>query len=385
MTDTAVLTTEKKKRIIRSGDFGMIVSTLILSLFGVIMVFSASYYTGLSKYGDAFYYLKDALKWFVLGWLVFAFFSLIDCHFWGKFYWAILGIGFVFLVALLVLPESLGLTQTINNATRWLVVPHLFSFMPGEVIKFCFVIFFASYYSKHKNVADNVLGGVFIPLLIAGAAFILIYEQPNLSTAGIVLLMAGAIMIVAGIAWKWIIGLVLIGGVGAVGLFFLKGADYMKSRLDNFWDPFADSLGKGYQVCQGLLAFGSGGVKGLGLGHSVQKALYLPEPMNDFILPIVGEELGFIGVVALIAVYAFLIYRLMYIAINASDRYGMLVAAGVAIHIALQVIINIAVVTASFPPTGVVLPLISLGGTATVLIMGELGLAYNVSRQMNKL
>ena len=174
--------------------------------------------------------------------------------------------------------------------------------------------------------------------------------------------------------------LVGLGAAGFAGLIIIKGGYWMR-RVLNFTDPFEDALGSGYQVSQGLLAFGSGGVFGVGLGKSMQKALYLPEAMSDFILPIIGEELGFVGVMALMAVYLFLIWRGCLVSINAKDLFGTLLAGGITLHIALQVILNIAVVTASFPPTGVVLPLISLGGTATVLFMAELGMLYNISKQ----
>ena len=388
MTNTVAVKadTKPKKRLqskYHEGDFGMIITAAVLSLFGLVMVFSASYYTGLSKFNDAFYYLKDDLKWLVFGWAVFAVFAFIDYHVWQNkvLNYIILGAGFLCLIALLVLPSSLKLTVTLNGATRWINVFGLFTFMPGEVIKFCFILFYAAYYSEYAKRTEPWVQGFVIPIGIGGAAFLLIFAQPNLSTACIVIVMVVALMFIAGISWVKLVAAIGLGIVGVIGLVVLKGADYMIARLDNFWDPFADSLGKGYQVCQSLLAFGSGGVTGVGLGNSVQKALYLPEAMNDFILPIIGEELGFIGVLLLIIVYVFLLYRLVHIAMLAKDRMGTLLAAGVAVHLGLQVILNIAVVTASFPPTGVVLPLISLGGTATALIMAELGIAYNVSRQ----
>ena len=368
----------KKRKYIskfHEGDFWLIVTTLALSLFGLIMVFSASYYTGLSKYSDALYYLKQNVVWVAGGWVVFLVFAAVDYHFLKKLAPVILGIGFV-LLCLIFTPMGI----TINNATRWLDFK-IFTVMPGEVIKFCMIVFIASFYSKDKNLINKPVSGILPVFGISLAAFLLIFRQPNFSTAGIVLMLCICMMIAAGLYWRWIIvggGLVLGAGVG---LFLFKGSEYMAARLDKFWDPFANYLGKGYQVAQSLIAFGSGGVFGIGMGKSVQKALYLPEPMNDFILPIIGEELGFVGVVCLIIVYIILIWRLFMVSINAKDRFGMLLAAGVAIHIGLQVIINIAVVTASFPPTGVVLPLISLGGTASLLIMGELGIAYNVSRQ----
>ncbi|MDO5331350.1 MAG: putative peptidoglycan glycosyltransferase FtsW [Bacillota bacterium] len=352
----------------------MIVITILLSLFGLVMVFSASYYTGLSKFGDATYYLRSDIVWVAAGWVAFVILSFVDYHMLKHLAIPAIIVGFI-LLGLIFTP--LGIT--INNATRWLDFK-LFTVMPGEVIKACFILFFAWYYSYKCNLKKYKFKGALVGLAIAGAAFLLILKQPNFSTAGIVLMLAVGIMFIAGLSWWWII----ICGGGLVGTFIVvlmfKGG-YIAERLDKFWDPFSDALGKGYQVSQGLLAFGSGGVTGLGLGKSVEKALYLPEPMNDFILPIIGEELGFIGVMVLVIAFVILIWRLFTVAMHSDDRFGMLIASGVALHMALQVILNIAVVTASFPPTGVVLPLISLGGTSTILVMGELGIAYNISKQ----
>lgn len=356
------------------GDYWMIVITVLLSLFGLVMVFSASYYTALSKYNDPLYYLKDDLVWVAAGWIAFLVFSYLDYHILKLFAIPAVVVGFLLL---LLIFTPMGIT--INNATRWLNFK-FFTVMPGEVIKTCFVLFYAWFYSHKMNLTKSKFLAAFPGLGLAGAAFILIFKQPNLSTAGIVVLLCAAMMFVAGLSWIWVI-IAGGGGAAAVGALVLFKGGYMLERIDKFWDPFSDALGSGYQVVQSLLAFGSGGVTGIGLGKSVQKALYLPEPMNDFILPIIGEELGFIGVSALIIAFVVLIWRLFTISMHAKDKFGMYLSSGVAIHIALQVIINIAVVTASFPPTGVVLPLISLGGTATILMMAELGIAYNISKQ----
>jgi len=356
------------------GDYWMIVVTVLLSLFGLIMVFSASYYSALSKYDDPTYYLKQDAKWVVFGWIAFLAFSMIDYHWFKKLAVISLAIGTI-LLCLIFTP----LGMTINNATRWLDFK-LFTVMPGEVIKFCLILFLAWFYTYKVDLFKHKVKGVLVGFVLAGIYFILIFKQPNLSTAGIVVMLIIGMMFVAGLSWVWII-LGIGGGAAAVFFLVLYKGGYMAERLDNFWDPFADALGKGYQVCQGLLAFGSGGVLGLGLGQSVEKALYLPEPMNDFILPIIGEELGFVGVMVLVLAFIVLIWRLFTIGMHSCDKFGMLLACGVAIHMALQVILNIAVVTASFPPTGVVLPLISLGGTSTVLVMSELGIAYNISKQ----
>ena len=376
--------TKKKKKIrIKSkfgeGDFYVVVTTLILSVIGIVAVFSASYYTAISKYGDPNYYLKNNAIWMAIGWLAFIFFSLIDYHVWSKFALPAIIVGF-FLLLLLFTPSSLGIAKTINQATRWIQIPGTgFTFMPGEIFKPALILFISWYFACKPSRAKTLKG--FLPVvLVAGAAFVLIFKQPNLSTAGLVLLIALGMLVVAGIKFGWILLGVGVGAAGLAGLIVLKGSYWLK-RVTSFFDPFSDPLGDGYQVVQGLLAFGSGGVTGVGLGRSMQKALYLPEAMSDFILPIIGEEVGFIGVIVLLAVYMVLLYRGSLISVNARDMFGTLMAAGITIHLGLQVILNVAVVSASFPPTGVVLPLISLGGTATVLFMMELGILFNISKQ----
>ena len=367
------------------GDFGVLTTTLILTVFGVIMVYSASYYTALSKYGDPGYYLRNNMMWMAIGWAVFVLFAFVDYHAWGRL--AVPGMIVAFFTLLLIFtPKSWGIAVTLNNATRWIrVIPgrDSITFMPGEITKVALILFIAWFYASGPKRIHKILKGHLIILGVAGAAFVLIYKQPNLSTAGIVVLLAVGMMLMAGLAWGWVLFAVG-GGAGAFAAIVAIKGGYWLQRVTSFWDPFQDALGSGYQVSQGLLAFGSGGVLGVGLGRSMQKALYLPEAMSDFILPIVGEELGYVGVIALMAVYMILIWRGFIVSINAKDLFGTLLAGGITLHIALQVMLNIAVVTASFPPTGVVLPLISLGGTATVLFMGELGILYNISRQANE-
>ena len=294
-------------------------------------------------------------------------------------------VAFVTLL-LIFTPKSWGFAVTLNNATRWIrVIPgrDSITFMPGEITKVALILFIAWFYSNDPKRIHKVFKGHVIILAVAGAAFVLIYKQPNLSTAGIVLLLTLGMMLIAGLAWGWVLLAAGLGAGGFAGIVFIKGGYWLK-RVTSFWDPFQDALGSGYQVSQGLMALGSGGVLGVGLGKSMQKALYLPEAMSDFILPIIGEELGLVGVLALMAVYMVLLWRGCVVAVNAKDLFGTLLAGGITLHIGLQVILNIAVVSASFPPTGVVLPLISLGGTATVLFMAELGMLFNISRQSNE-
>ena len=367
--------TEKKQRRYGRGDFVLVILVLMLVVFGIIMVFSASYYSSISESGDPYAYLKDDIKWAALGTVLMLITAWIDYHAYRR-------LGPLFLVASLVLLTllltPLGITR--NNATRWLGVGG-FTLMPGEVAKICAILFVAWFLSDGSDRIRSFTRGVLPLLVLCGVYFGLIILQPNLSTALTICAVILGMMFVAGLNLIYFIG---IAGLGAVGIFTMITTDedgYWLARLTSFLDPFQDPLGSGWQVIQSLLALGSGGLFGVGLGKSIQKTLYLPEPQNDFILSIIGEELGFVGGLLLLVCYIILIWRGTQIALKAPDRYGMLVASGITILLAVQVILNVAVVTSSMPPTGITLPFVSYGGNALLLFMGSFGILLNISRQ----
>ena len=244
------------------------------------------------------------------------------------------------------------------------------------------LIFFLSGVLAKSPRMVNKPGGLIAIVLSAGLYAGLIMLQPNMSTAATIIFIAGGILLVAGTKiWQLLVlaGIAVAGGVGLV-----MTSEYRYARYMSFLDPFEDSLGNGFQAAQSLLALGTGGFTGLGLGNSVQKYLYLPEPQNDFITAIIGEELGFIGIIILMGVYVLLIWRGCKAAMNAKDYYGMMMASGITIMIGVQVAINIAVVTSSMPPTGVILPFVSYGGNALMLLMGLMGILWNITRQSEK-
>ena len=281
----------------------------------------------------------------------------------------------IILLALVLTP----LGQNINGATRWIGVGPI-TIMPGEVAKICSIIFVSWYLSEKPERVLSLTRGV-IPMLLLGGAYAgLIMMQPNMSTAITVLFIIMMIMFVAGMKYKHLIFLFGIGGAAMCALIFTDEDGYRLKRVTSFLDPFKDALGDGYQVVQSLLALGSGGLAGLGLGKSIQKNLYLPEPQNDFILAIIGEELGYIAIILLLIVYMFMIWGGIRIAMNAPDRFGMLLASGVTAMIGIQVLLNVAVVTSSMPATGVTLPFISYGGNALWMFMFSMGILLNVSR-----
>jgi cell division protein FtsW len=364
----------KKKTRMKSGDFVLTILVLGLVVFGVIMVFSSSYYNAINEDGDPYSYLKRDIVWAALGMGAMLFCAMIDYRVYAKIAPWIMGISLL-LLALLFTP--LGITR--NYATRWIGVGG-FTLMPGEIAKIAAIIFVAWYLSKDPKRIRSLMKGV-LPLLgLCGVYFALIIMQPNLSTAITICGIIIGMMFVAGLNILYLVGIMGVGVAGITAMILTDDGGYRLKRLTSFFDPFQDPLGDGYQVIQSLLALGSGGLFGVGLGKSIQKTLYLPEPQNDFIFAIIGEELGFIGCLILIAVYIILIWRGIHIALNAPDLFGTLLASGITIMLALQVILNIAVVTSSMPPTGITLPFISYGGNALMLFMGCMGVLLNISR-----
>lgn len=363
-----------KTKKLHSADFVMVALTMLLVIFGVIMVFSASYYWSIDKTGTPYSFLIKDIIWAVSGFVMMIATMIIDYHRYRKIAPYLLVISVALLVAVLFVG------QNINGATRWISIAGGITIMPGEIVKICVIIFVASFLTIKPNRIHKFVGGIMPLLLIALVTGGLIMKQPNMSTAITVVFIIMAMMYVAGLKLHYFAGILGIGIIGAVALIFQDGG-YRIARATSFLDPLKDPLGDGYQVVQGLLAMGSGGLTGVGLGKSVQKNLYLPEPQNDFLLAIIGEELGFLAILVLMCIYLLLIARGIKIAINAPDKFGMLLASGITMMIGIQLILNVAVVTSSMPPTGITLPFVSYGGNALWLFMGSMGILLNISRQ----
>lgn len=357
-----------------NGDLLIVLLTTALVVFGTVMIFSASYYKSISEAGDPYVYLKKQAIWATLGFIVMWVFSKIDYHWWGRMYKpiAVVCLGLLFLIF-----TPLGLEA--NGAVRWVGVGPL-TVMPGEVCKFGLITFVAGYYSKYPKRPFDFWKGVLPVVMVAGVYAGLIMLQPNMSTAFTVIFIAGGMLFVSGARWGHLGMLAGAAGVAGVALIAMDTDGYRLKRFTSFLDPFAHALDDGWQVVQSLLAMGTGGLTGRGLGNSIQKNLYLPEPQNDFILAIIGEELGFVGIAALILLYMALVWRGCHVAMNAPDYMGMMLAAGITIMIGVQVVLNIAVVTSSFPPTGVILPFVSYGGNALLIFMGTMGILVNISK-----
>ncbi len=365
----------KRKRL-GSGDFLLVLLMAALVMFGIIMVFSASYYSAISDYGDPYYYLKKEIMWAVLGICLMAFTTVLNYKVYAKLAPLVLGASIVLLILLFT---PLGITA--NNATRWLGFKGFpITLMPGEIAKIAAIIFVARFLSEDQTRIKSFKKGILPLFILCGIYGGLIIKQPNLSTAITVCGIIIGMMFVAGMSWLYMGGMM---GAGAACVMFLVKSgmfEHWAERLTSFLDPFANASDSGYQVVQSLLALGSGGFIGKGLGKSVQKNLYLPEPQNDFILAVIGEELGYIGCIVLLLVYLLLIWRCIRVALNAPDQFSALLASGISIMIALQVILNVAVVTSSMPATGVALPFVSYGGNSLMIFMGSIGILLNISR-----
>ena len=356
-------------------DFILLASATALVIFGVVMVFSSSYYIALNREGTPFYYLGRQIFFATTGFIMMYLMSKFDYHKLIRFTLPVM----IFALLLLILVIA-GLGRTVNNATRWIALGPI-TIMPGEFAKVAVIMFVAGFIARDHTRVYSLRKGILPVAAVTMVYAILIIRQPNLSTALTVAGIAFGMLFLAGLQWRYLIAVIATMFGGVLLLIRVGGYAHWQSRLLSFSDPFKYALGEGFQVVQSLLALGTGGFFGLGLGKSVQKNLYLPEPMNDFILSIVGEELGLVGVFFLMSLFMVLIWRCFIVSMHAPDRYGMLLAGGTAVMIAIQVIMNVAVVTSSMPPTGVALPFISYGGNALWICMGLVGVVLNVSRQ----
>lgn len=356
-----------------SPDLRLLFTVSALVGIGLVMVYSASSIVSTLKYGHSYWFLQRQLIWAAVSFVVMGITANFDYWKWKKLAPAGLAVSYGLLVAVLI-P---GVGQDINGAQRWLKIAGQ-TFMPSELAKVVLVVYIAHFLSNRSEKITQLWRGLVPPLLIMGVAFGLIMLQPDMGTA---LAIAGTIAImifVAGARWLHMIGIGTLGiaGVAAMAWF----SEYRRDRLLIFWNPWKDPQGDGWQIIQSLYAIGSGGLLGLGLGRSRQKFGYLPEPQTDFIFAITAEELGFIGAAFVILLFVYFLWRGYRAGINAPDSFGSLLAIGATSMIALQALINIAVVTSSMPATGIPLPFISSGGTSLAITMAATGIILNVSR-----
>jgi cell division protein FtsW len=356
-----------------SPDRWLLVATVLLVGIGIVMIFSASAIRAQERFGDSLYFLKKQTVWAALGFLSMAWAMTWDLKRFQRVT-PVLFLGSLFLLLLVLLP---GVGIKINGARRWLRLAGL-SFQPAELAKLAVVFFLASYFARRQDRLGSFLDGFLPPLLMTGLMAGLIILQPNFGTA-VVLLMAAAIIFYIGQAR--IAHLLTTLAVMAPVLFLLMlKSSHGRARLMALFDPSQVSTRATYQLDQSFYALGPGGWVGRGLGNSMQKLFFLPEPHNDFIFAIVGEELGFIGAVLILLLFAVFLWRGTRTAVRAGDLYARYLAMGITCLIVGQAALNMAVVSGLLPTTGVPLPFLSFGGSSLVITMFSVGALLNVSR-----
>lgn len=397
MRDRKKSTLSIEKQLARGPlDLPFLMLTLLLVGIGLIMVFSASYASTYYAEGEPTKYFFRQAGFGLAGIVAMYLISRFDYQRWRGL--SIFMLGFALILLVLVLVPGLGVGGEETGAQRWLKLPGLPQFQPSEIAKLAVILFFASRLSKRKETvgrmynprtaggrALNKMNDIGLLELLPYAAILLVIavlliREPHMSATILILIVGASILFAAGVRLGWF---ALAGGVMAAGLTaIIAFTPYMNTRITTWLDPWSDPQDKGLQAIQSLLAIGSGGLTGLGLGNSRQKFQYLPEEHNDFVFAIVCEELGLIGAGLILILFALLIIRGYWLALHARDRFGSLLIVGIVTLLAFQVFLNVAVVTNLIPVTGISLPFFSYGGTALLVQLMEMGIILAVSRQI---
>ncbi|MDP1884355.1 MAG: putative lipid II flippase FtsW [Candidatus Moranbacteria bacterium] len=372
-----------KKRLVSGktggkSDMILLYAVFGLIIFGLIMIASAGIGYARVRFGDEYFFFKRQLLFGVLpGLLLMAIIRNIDYKIWKK-----LSVPFFFVsIVFLVLVFVPGIGTKIYGASRWVQFGP-FSFQPAEMLKISLILYLAAWLEGKKDMVDDFYEGLVPFAMIVALVSFLLIKQPDIGTLGATILIAMSVFFASGAK---VSHMFLMGAAGLASLFVLiKFESYRMNRLLVFLNPELDPRGIGYQINQALLAIGSGGIFGVGLGHSLQKFNYLPEPVGDSIFAIIGEELGMLGESALIFLFIVLAVRGFKIAKNAPDTFGRLTAVGIVSWIVFQAFINIAAISGLIPLTGIPLPFISYGGTSIVFLLAGIGILLNISKQANQ-
>lgn len=364
-------------------DYSLLFIVLFLLGFGLVMIYSASSYEASQDFQDAAYYLKKQLIAIIIGLVLMTIVANIPYHFWERFY--LLG----YLVSMAMVPlvlTPLGVES--HGARRWVRIPGIgLNLQPAEVAKLCMILFLAVMVCKMGKGVRTMKGFLFMVMLPMPVVLEVYLITRNLSSAIIILGIAVLMVFVASPDYKKFV-IMGVAGIAAIALLvFLivsSGGEggFRSERIIAWLDPESQAQGKGFQTLQALYAIGSGGIWGKGLGRSMQKLSFLPEAQNDMIFSIICEELGLFGAIAIILMFIMLLWRMMIIANNATDLFGAMLVVGVMGHIAIQAILNIAVVTNTIPNTGISLPFISYGGSSVMFLLIEIGLVLSVAKRI---
>ena len=356
-------------------DFIVLVLAVVLTCFGVVMVYSASSVMAAKKFHDGFFFLKRQSLFALIGFGAMAVAMRVDYHVWKR---AAVPLFFTcfFLLLLVFMP---GIGGTAKGASRWIRLPG-FNFQPSELAKVALIIYMAYSLDKRQEKLKQFVSGFFPYLLILGVFIAVLLKQHDMGAALIMGTVAIVMLFAAGTRLQYILGMGLVALPGACYLVFAEA--YRMRRITAFLDPWRDPTDAGFQIIQSWLALGTGGIFGQGLGEGKQKLFYLPEAHTDFILAVCGEELGFLGVIVIASMFLLLVQRSIRVAISAEDNFGRFLAFGIALLIGLEAFTNMAVVTGMLPTKGLALPFISYGGSSLIVSLCAVGILLNVSSRM---
>lgn len=351
-----------------SVDLPFLVAVLLLLAIGLATLYSASFAKALQKQGDSYYYIFRQLRYALVGLVIMGVASVFPYKAYKKLSIPLYAISVALLVAVLILSE--------DSEKRWLYIG--IQFQPSELAKVAVILLMACYFSNPKLRVRSFWKGILIPSVIFGLCAFLVGIEPHLSGAILIGSVGLSMILAAGANVLHLLPIGAAGVAGAIALFLSR--DYMQQRVAYWLNPELDPTGEGYQALQSLYAIGSGGLTGVGFGESRQKYLYLPEPQNDFIFSVFCEEMGWIAAVVVLALFAFLVVRGFYIASRCPDKFSSLIVVGIMTRLAVQTLFNVAVVSGAFPVTGISLPFFSYGGTALIVLLGEMGIVLQISR-----
>jgi cell division protein FtsW len=376
----AVRTVRGPQRERHEPDYLLLLSVVFLASIGLLMVYSSSGISNLLEHDDAFAIFGPQAFWAVAGAITLVVFMRLDYR-----YLRLISIP-AFLVALallaIVLLPAIGPLKPIEvgGSTRWLQLGPLPAMHPAEFAKLALVIYLAHWLTRRGTQSGSLFNGLVPFLLIAGPVLVLVLLEPDLGTMGVLTLTAFTMFFIAG-GSLWQLALIIPIGVAGLG-YVITHSEYQMARIQAFLDPWADPQGIGFHTVQGLLAIGSGGVLGIGLGESRQPGqLHLPAAQNDFVFAVVAQELGFIGAIAVIGFYLLFAYRGIKVALSAPDTFGALLAVGITAWLTLQAFINIGVVVVLLPITGITLPFVSAGGSSLLVSFAAVGILLSISRE----
>lgn len=351
----------------------LLISVVIISLFGVLMIYSSSYIWAEYKFNDPYKFLKSQLIFLILGYIIMFIVSKINYQKYQKYSNIIFGICFILIV--LVLIPGIG---TVRNGSRsWFGIGG-FGIQPSEFTKLGLIIFTSKYLKNNNKELRDIKKGVLPILIVLMLVFGLIMLQPDFGTGVVIVISIVALLFVSGVKMNFFIKIGLLGLVGVVVLIII--APYRMERIVSFLNPWSDPLGSGFQIIQSMYAIGPGGLLGLGFGNSIQKHFYLPEPQTDFIFSIISEEFGFMGILIVSSLFITIIYQGIKISMKCEDAFGKYLAFGITFSLAFQTLLNLMVVVGLIPVTGVTLPFLSYGGSSLLITLLSMGILLNISK-----